>query len=53
MVTREPTGSAFKVSFIQCAACGAVVGAMEPLSISHAVTSLGTMLERIAKAVKA
>lgn len=37
----EPNGSRFKVNFIQCASCGAVVGVMDYYSVP-------SLLEKIA-----
>lgn len=45
IVTVEPTGSAFKVNFVQCRLCGAVVGAME-------FFNSGAILHQIQDAIK-
>jgi len=48
MVVAEPKGSAFKVYFIQCALCGAVVGMTEyyhvPTLLGKIATKLGFKL---------
>lgn len=42
MVTKEPSGSKFKVQFIQCASCGCVVGTSEYYNI-------GALLHKLAE----
>lgn len=42
----EPSGSAYKLYFVQCSRCGAVVGIQE-------YYNSGAMLEKLTKAVKA
>jgi hypothetical protein len=42
----SPSGSEFKLSFVQCASCGTVVGVMDYFNI-------GSMLEKHEKAIKA
>lgn len=43
----EPAGSRFKLAFIQCAACGGVVGVMDYYNIGAQITGLEKRLERI------
>lgn len=42
----SPSGSAYKLNFVQCASCGAVVGVLDWYNI-------GSMLEKQNKAIKA
>lgn len=45
MVTREPSGSNFKMSFIQCAACGGVVGVTD-------FFDTGTQIKKVLSAIE-
>ena len=40
----EPRGSSFKYGFVQCAACGAVVGVMDFFNIGGMLQSLAKKL---------
>lgn len=48
LATAEPKGSKFKVNFIQCASCGAVVGVLDyynvPLLLEKIASKLGFKL---------
>jgi hypothetical protein len=44
LVTKEPKGSAIKINFIQCAACGSVLGMVDFFNV-------GTEVMRISKVV--
>jgi hypothetical protein len=43
--TVEPSGSAFKLVFVQCAVCGGVVGVVE-------YNNVGSMIDRQNKAIR-
>jgi hypothetical protein len=45
MVENTPSGSAYKLMFIQCASCGTVVGVMDYFNI-------GNLLKKVAKALR-
>jgi hypothetical protein len=47
----EPIGSAYKLLFVQCAACGAVVGVMDALNIGALLEMQGAAIKKIARAV--
>lgn len=40
----SPTGSKFKLSFIQCSSCGAVVGVMDYFNIGGLIQALAKKL---------
>jgi uncharacterized C2H2 Zn-finger protein len=44
MKEAEPTNSAYKVNFLQCSRCGAVVGVMDYFSV-------GTLIRKLIKAL--
>lgn len=47
IVTKEPTGTRYKLLFVQCAQCGAPVGVMDYLNIGAVLEGHGQRLERI------
>ena len=49
MVEATPKNSAFKVMFVQCALCGAVVGAMDYINPSSLIELLGREVEKQGK----
>jgi hypothetical protein len=49
--TVEPKGSAYKLSFVQCASCGAVVGVMDYFNIGAKIEEQNQALIKIAKAL--
>jgi hypothetical protein len=51
VVTKEPRGSNYKVNFIQCSACGAVVGVMEYLNAGQVLTNLKKDVAELKRAI--
>ena len=49
--TQEPSGSAVKFNFIQCAACGTVVGVTDFLAVGTMVGGLSGDIGNMAKRV--
>lgn len=49
--TKSPKDSAFKLSFIECSSCGAVVGVMDFHNIGQMLNQQNKALKKIAAAV--
>ena len=45
----QPQESRFKLMFVQCAECGAVVGAMDFFNVGHLLYKHGEALKKIAE----
>jgi hypothetical protein len=48
---RAPSGSNFKPQFVQCASCGAVVGAMDYYNIGSLIHQQNEAIKKIASAL--
>ena len=48
----EPTGSAYVLAFVQCSACGTVVGVMDYANIGNVLVNHGKALKKIAAALR-
>jgi uncharacterized Zn finger protein len=47
-VRNTPSGSRFNLMFVQCAACGSVVGAMEADNVAQQLINLSAVVKRMA-----
>lgn len=50
--TKEPTGSRFKLNYLQCASCGAVVGVTDYSDVATLVMSLAEQLKNVERGIE-
>ncbi len=49
----EPSGSKFKLIFVSCSSCGAVVGVMDYFNVGHLIVKQSKAIKAIAQQVGA